>query len=80
MVNVEFIYRDVDSLGRIVLPAGWRKDMSGKLVLFRVGEEIIIRQRAPDLFRKLKGTLPAGRKAGSIDGLKASGAMDWKLE
>lgn len=80
MVNVDVMYRDIDALGRIVLPASWRKHMASKLVLYKIGNEIVIRQRAPNSFRKLKGTLPAGKRIRGLDELKAAGAMDWKPE
>lgn len=80
MVVLDFTYRRVDALGRIVLPAQWRRQMSDDLVMFRLGDEIIIKQKTPGAFSKLKGSLPVKKNEPSLDEFKAKGAMDWSRE
>lgn len=79
MVEVEVSYRDMDSLGRVVLPAKWRKYLPQSLALYRIENEIIIKSRETGSFKKIRGSIPArGNK--SIDELKEEGARDWQRE
>lgn len=80
MVTLGVSYREIDSLGRIVIPAGWRKTLPTSLMLVRYDDEIVIKPRVPGSFLKMKGKFPGKPGKIDFDEMKAAGAMDWQRE
>lgn len=75
MVFIDLVERDVDELGRIVMPARWRRGMSNHLLLYKFQDEIIIREKKAGVMKKLRGTLEASDKdLREIGRLKSEGA------
>ncbi|MBI4148412.1 AbrB/MazE/SpoVT family DNA-binding domain-containing protein [Candidatus Woesearchaeota archaeon] len=42
---MEVVEREIDSLGRIVIPKNWRKYLGQDVVLYRIGEEVRVKSK-----------------------------------
>jgi AbrB family looped-hinge helix DNA binding protein len=50
---MEAVERDIDTLGRIVIPKAWRKQLGQHIILFRIGDEVRLRPRRATRFTDL---------------------------
>jgi|GEM_PF-7056417 len=81
MANADFVLRDIDAFGRIVLPVAWRRSLPSSVALYNLGDEIVIRPKREGAMKELKGFLKVkvgGEK--EIARLKSEGAAQWLLE
>lgn len=50
---MEAVEREIDALGRIVIPKAWREDLGKQIVLYRVADEIHVRPKRVKKFSDL---------------------------
>lgn len=50
---MEVLERNIDALGRIVIPKSWRKYLGSEVFLFRVGDEVRLKSKKAKKFSEL---------------------------
>ncbi len=43
---MEALEREIDTLGRIVIPKSWRKQLGQHIILYRIGNEVRIKPKS----------------------------------